>query len=197
MRLRSTVKLLGAIVVACALAACGSKDDSAQQVVQTKKAAKPQVAPVPEDPTASMAHAVVIGKSGASVDLKYDITAKPESGKPIEVEIALIPGVLVDSMTVNVTGTTGVRVSGGDANFGKHAIGEAARHKFSVQVDQPEVVYLTVNATAYTVGISSTRAFAIPLIVSAPAPAAAEAETKSAPPTQQAATAAEQTKPKK
>ena len=181
MKLRLITNVVVTIFAVCSLAACESKKEEKTSAPEPKKTVNPQAsAPAPTDPTASMAHAVVIGKSGAAVDLKYDVLNKPEPGKPVEIEIALIPGVLVDSMSVNVVGQSGVHVSGGDANFGKHAIGEAARHKFTVEVEQPDVVYLTVNATAYTVGISSTRSFAIPLIVASPVPAAVDNKTADA-----------------
>lgn len=157
------------------LAACGSGDKTSAPVTpQQRPVVRPRV-DAPADPTEKMAHAVIIGKSGAAVDLKYDVLAKPVAGKPIELDLALIPGTLLDSMTVSLNVAQGLSVvSTGEASFGKLAIGEVARHVFTLMAEHPGVVYLTVTANTYSVGISSTRAFAIPLIV---ADAAAEAST--------------------
>jgi len=82
----------------------------------------------------------------------------------------------MDSMTVNVVVMPGLTaVSKSEAAFSKLAIGEVAHHKLVVVADRPEVIYLTVTATAYAVGLSSTRSFAIPLIVSDPTPPATTA----------------------
>jgi len=120
-----------------------------------------------------MAHAVVSGKAGASVDLKYDVLNKPEPGKPVEIDLAVIPGAVLDAMTLNVSAMPGLTIaSNAEGSFGKLAIGEVARHKFSVVADRADVIYLTVTATTYAVGVTATRSFVIPLIVAVPVPAA-------------------------
>jgi len=162
--------IIVAIFAVCALAACGSGDKTpvpapAQPVVKEPTA--------PADPTLRMAHAVVSGKAGASVDLKYDVLNKPEPGKPVEIDLAVIPGAVLDAMTLNVSAMPGLTIaSNAEGSFGKLAIGEVARHKFSVVADRADVIYLTVTATTYAVGVTATRSFVIPLIVAVPVPAA-------------------------
>jgi hypothetical protein len=172
--IRSVSVLALLILTAGSIAGCGSDDKAAAPSTPQPKTPVAKVEASPADPTAKMAHAVVVGKSGAAVDLKYDVLNKPEIGKPVEIELALIPGAVLDSMTVSLAATTpGLTViSGGEGSFGKLAIGEVARQKFLVTADKEDVLYLTVTATAYAVGLSSTRSFAIPLIFSAPPPAA-------------------------
>jgi hypothetical protein len=179
MKLRPIASLILSIAIVFSLAACGSGDKTPVPAAPVKEA--PKRAAQPADPTEKMAHAVVAGKSGASVDLKYDVLNKPEPGKAIEIELALIAGAVLDSASLNVSAMPGITiVSNPDASFGKLGVGEIARQKFIVMADQPSVVYLTVTATATSVGINSSRTFAIPLIVATPveAPATPVAENK-------------------
>ncbi len=164
MKIISTAILFLALSI---LAACGSKNETPAPVQTVVR--KPQIAK-PADPTARMAHAVVTAKTGAAVDLKYDVLSKPEAGKPLELDLALVLGTVVDSMTVNVAATPGLEIVGNaTATFDKLKIGEVTHQKVEVRAEHAEVVYLTVTATLFAVGTSSVRAFAIPLIFSEPA----------------------------
>jgi hypothetical protein len=197
MKMYPPARLVLLVIGAGLLAACGSdnKTPAPQPVPAIPKKAQVET---PTDPTEKMAHAVVIGKSGAAVDLKYDILNKPEAGKPIEIDLAVIPGVVLDSLTLSVTTAPGLSVvSNPEASFGKLAIGEAARQKLIVAAERPDVVYMTITATAYAVGVTSTRAFAIPLIVSDPTNTAPEAAKTEAAKTEAVGQAAAAATPKK
>jgi hypothetical protein len=167
MKIQSAVHLSAILAVAAsALTACGSGDAPAPAPQQPAPVAQ---APKPADPTAKMARAVVSGKSGAAVELKYDVLSKPEPGKPIEIDLALISGSVADSLTVNVTAAPGLEVlSNATGNFGTLKFGEVAHHKVTVRADRADVVYLTVTAIVNAVGVNSARTFAIPLIFTEP-----------------------------
>ena len=82
--------LLPALMVAAGLAVAGCGADEA-----APGSAAPAVAPIanaagPVDPVLRMARAVSPGKTGAGVDLRYEILARPAVGTPFEVEIALV-----------------------------------------------------------------------------------------------------------
>jgi hypothetical protein len=162
------------------LSACGSEEPTPTPVPRAP-AAQPQ-ASKPSDPTAKMAHAVTAGKASAPVDLKYDVLAKPEPGKSIEIDLAVIPGVNADSISVAVTATPGLEItSNANATFGAVSSGAAAHHKITARAAKIDVVYVTVTVTMTAVGTTQSRAFAIPLIVGDPAAAAAsvsDAQTK-------------------
>jgi hypothetical protein len=168
------------LILSAALYGCGSDDEAAkatQAVTPVVREAKPV------DPTEKMARAVASGKTGAAVELKYDVLSKPEPGKPIEIDLAFIPSTVADTLVVNVTATPGLEVVANEtANFGLLKIGEVAHHKITVRAERADVVYLTVVVTLNAVGVNSVRTFAIPLIVSDPnapdAPASASVVTQ-------------------
>ncbi len=164
------------VLTTLALSACGSGDRPpvAAPVVQVKREQ------VPDDPTAKMARAVTVGNASVPINLKYEILSKPIVGSPVEIEVALIPTFGADSMTVGFVGSPGLTLSADAAQpIETVKAGQVERVKFTAQAQQESVYYVTVTATLYTAGSSSARNFAIPLIMSFPAPAAAE----TAPPT--------------
>ena len=176
MKIQSTAKLSATLVLAAsALAACGSDEPAIQ--TPEPMVAKPQAKPA--DPTAKMARAVVSGKTTAAVELRYDVAGKPEPGKLIEVDLALIPTAVAESLAVTVTGTPGLEVvSNATATYNSLKIGQVAHQKITIRSQRAEVGYLTVTATVIAVGLTSARTFAIPLIFSDPASAAAAADAR-------------------
>jgi hypothetical protein len=155
--------LVGSLAV-LALSACGSSDE--QQVAAPVKAVKHEQ--TPDDPTAKMARAVPIGGATAPVNIKYEILNKPIVGSPIEIDLAVIPTQVADSMTITYAGSSGLTLSADAAppiNVVK--TGQPERLKISAQAQHETVFYVTVTATVYVAGTSSARVFAIPIIVSA------------------------------
>jgi hypothetical protein len=169
-----------AILVTALASACGSGEEPVTAVPQVKK---PDAAPVPVDPTAKMARAVTVGKSAVPLDLKYEIAAKPIVSQPVEMDLAFVPTRGADSMAMTFAPSPGLTLSADSApNLEVVKAGQAHHVKLTAMADKPEVFYVTVTATLYTAGTSSVRTFAIPLIVSEPAPppteTVAEAEPK-------------------
>jgi hypothetical protein len=155
-----------------ALSACGSKEES--QVAAPIQPVKREQ--TPDDPTAKMARAVPIGGATAPVNIKYEILNKPIVGKPIEIDLAVIPTQGADSMTVTYAGSSGLTLSTDAAPpIDVVKTGQAERLKISAQAQQDTVFYVTVTATVYVAGTSSARVFAIPIIVSAPGATAEQA----------------------
>jgi hypothetical protein len=157
------------VLSAALLAACSSEEPTPTPVPRAPAANVQTQAAKPVDPTAKMARAVTAGKSSAPVELKYDVLVKPQPGEPIEIDLALIPGADVDSLSVAVTATPGLEiVSTPTASFGPLKAGEVANHKITARAAKVDVVYITVTATLTAVGTSQARSFAIPLIVGDP-----------------------------
>lgn len=153
-----------------ALSACGSKSEPGSEAQSADAAApvakaKPAVA-APADPTDKMARAVGNGKPGAAVDIKYDFLARPEAGKPVELEVALIPSAGVDAMDVTFSGMEGVTLAGTlTASFGSVKAGEPYKHTLSLLPDHNGVFYVTVTVNTQISGASLGRTFAIPFVV--------------------------------
>lgn len=172
--------------IACTalLAACGSDPDPAATapVAQTQPAVQAQPAPVPVDPTAKMARAVGSGKPGAAVDIKYEFLARPETGKPVELQVALIPSAGVDSMEATFSGMEGITLAGTlTASFGSVTAGEPYKHTVSVLPNRDGVFYVTATVNTQIGGATLARTFSIPFVVgTAPVQQKAKAPEKDA-----------------
>jgi hypothetical protein len=175
--IRSSGLRTGAIVLLAALVgACGSGGEEAAAPAPAPQVRKPDAAPAPVDPTAKMARAVTIGKSTVPLDLKYEIAAKPIVSQPMEMDLAFVPTRGADSMSMAFAPSTGLTLSADSApTLEAVKAGQAHHVKLTAMADKPDVFYVTVTATLYSAGVSSIRTFAIPLIVSEPAPPAVEA----------------------
>ena len=168
--------VLGVMIVV--LAGCGAdpEPEASPTVMRAAQAAKAAAA----DPVTRMARAVGGGKPGASVDVKYEFLAKPEVGKPVEVDLALIPNAGVSALDISISGMDGVSLTGTlTQSFSDAKAGEPYRHRFSLLPERNGVFYLTVVATTHIGAATMGRTFSIPFVVGAP-PAQEKAE---APPT--------------
>lgn len=163
--------LVSLIAAATLLAACGDPEPATEVKAKVANVAKskkpvPAKASEPADPTAKMARAVGNGKPGAAVDIKYDILSRPEAGKPVEVEVALIPGPGVDGMNVKFDGMDGITLAGTlEASFAEVTAGEPYRHKLSLLAQHDGVFYITVVVDTQMGNSTLGRTFSIPFVV--------------------------------
>jgi hypothetical protein len=156
-----------ALAGALLLSACGSEEAAPPPVVKAP-APKPIVAA--DNPAASMAKAVSTAKSGAAVELRYEIGAKPAVGVPFDVDLALVSGADTETMTVVIAGMPGLTVADEVvAPLTDVVAGQVYPHKFTALVDQPGVYYISVTVTTLSRTITQARTFSIPVLVGDPA----------------------------
>jgi hypothetical protein len=181
-------------IAGVALAACGSDSEPDAAAPAPKPAA--QQAAVPSDPLARMARAVGNGKPGAAADIRYDFSAKPAVGTPIELQIAVIPHAGVDSMEVTVIGMDGVTLSGTlSTTFSEVEPSKPYQHKVSVLPDRAGVFYLSVVVSTQIGNSNLSRTYSIPFSVgNVPAQQKAAPKTDAAGEAVQPAKAQETTK---
>lgn len=149
-----------------AIAGCSSEPEPEAQQAAAPAPAPQSAAHAADDPVAKMAKAVGGGKPGAAVDLRYEMQAKPEVGKPTEVQIALVPNAGVESLTATISGMDGVTVSGDlEVTFSPVEQGKPYTHTFTMLPDRAGVYYLTVSVSSQIGGASMGRTFSIPLVV--------------------------------
>lgn len=179
-------KRLAAIVaLTTMLAACSDESNAPQSVAAPaagKPAAKAEAKPV--DPTANLSRAVLVGKSAAPIELKYDIVSLPLVGQPIEIDMAFVASAPADSVSIAFVGSRGLVLSANSASpIEKLKTGQVEHAKVIAQADKEDVFYVTVTATVYMAGTSEVKTFAIPIIVgTAQAAAAVAAPVAPAPP---------------
>ena len=151
------------------LSACGSDPEppppaspatAPAQAAQTQPTAATQA-----DPTEKMGRAVGSGKPGAAVDIKYEFASRPEPGKPVQLDVALIPSAGVDSMTARFSGMEGITLAGGlTAEYASVQPRQPYKHSVSVLADKAGVFYITVSVDTVIGGATLGRTFAIPFV---------------------------------
>lgn len=155
------------LVVGIGLTACGSDPEPGAQAVTPPAAPKPKPAvAAAADPMAKMARAVGNGKPGSAVDIRFDFKARPEAGKPVEVEVVLIPSAGVDAMEATFGGMDGITLAGTlAASFTEVKPGQPYSHTISVLPSQNGVFYVTVTVNTQIGGATLGRTFSIPFVV--------------------------------
>jgi hypothetical protein len=82
--MKTTTGFLAALAGALLLSGCGTEEATAPPVA---KAPAPKPILDADDPAAKMAKAVSTAKTGAAVELRYEINAKPTVGVPFDVDL--------------------------------------------------------------------------------------------------------------
>ena len=167
--MRRLAKFVLIASIAAATSACDSEPEAGADSQTPATTAQPApVTDAPADPTSKMARAVGDGKPGAAVDIRYDITAKPEAGKPMEVQIAFVPRSGVEALDATISGMDGITVAGNlKPHFDNVQAGNSYQHSFTLLPDRNGVYYVTVAVTTTLSGASIGRTFSIPFVVGA------------------------------
>jgi hypothetical protein len=177
MRLRDhkvSMKLRLILLLAIAGSAACHRDQGASSPTRAAKpkagvhaAAPNQSGPNPQELTAGMVEAVAQGKAPGAVDLKFDLLERPVPGQPLDVAIALLPQTAARSATVAVTGSDGLKVDPGEAQFEFPAV-EAAqvyRHSIKVTPTSEGFYLLTFAVSLQHEQTSDSRVFSVPILV--------------------------------
>lgn len=171
-------RIFSLIAAAALLTACGNSDPAPEATTPAPTAKATEGGPAAaakagaaataaaNNAIAKMARAVGNGKPGAAVEIKYDILARPEVGKTVEVEVALVPGPGVDAMEATFGGMDGITLAGAlSASFPAVKAGEPYKHTLSLLPDRNGVFYITVAVSTQMGGASLGRTFSIPFVV--------------------------------
>jgi hypothetical protein len=167
MRNRSTLSSVAVLLLL--LAACHGDSNKAPDPgssAQSKTAAPVQRGPTPEALTAGMVEAVTVGKSSVPVDVKFDLTARPEVGQKLDIVIALMPKV-AGSAAIQAAGSDGLQLAPGIGKFDLAAVEPTKAYRVTVAATPSAEgvqflgldVFLTHDAT------TEKRSFAVPVIV--------------------------------
>jgi len=168
---RRSVRILAALLTLTALtAACGKSDDSAEKGAATKHTgtAKKHPATEPEvtDPDEGLANAVIVGKTAAPVNLKYDVPKKPEVGQPFEVELTFLTRLPADVLEATITGMPGLTVvNGGAARFEPIEASGRYTTKVLAQANASGLYYIGIVANVQTKVQTESRTFSVPVVV--------------------------------
>lgn len=160
------------VVVACCagVAGCGGKEEA--EPAASKPATPAATDAGPAQPAATgkderrMANAVTTGKAGAALDLQYEIAPKPGAGEPFMIELAFVPRHAADSVEVQVSVTSGLRLTSTETlSFESVQAGERYTAQVMVIGDAPGLYYVGLVARMSTKVQTDARTFSIPVVI--------------------------------
>jgi hypothetical protein len=144
-----------------------------QGVVTHQKPAPPvKKGPTVDEQTAGMVAAASTGKSDVPVGLKFDLAERPTVGRPLAIDIALLPRLAADSGTLQVTESPGMDLATGAVDIPAVQPDEVYRTRLSVTPNREGVLFLALAVTLKHDEISERRDFTLPIIAGAAAGAA-------------------------
>jgi hypothetical protein len=174
MRNRHVVAAAALSLATVLAAGCGgSKEETAAQKTKAAataaaKQATAKAAKIRSDDE-QRANAVSTSKSGAALDLKYDIAVKPEVGTPVDVELTFEPRASADALEVQISPVDGLTLIGdSQMRFDGVQAGEHYTTKVMVQSATPGVYYIGVSAKMITKVLTEVRNFSVPIVVGTP-----------------------------
>ena len=164
-------RLLLAMTALAALAAC-SRDAPDANNGATRKASAAVIAAAAakakaEQHKRELVAGVSSGKPGAPVDLRFELAERPAVGVPLTISIELTPRAAIGRLQATVQGSEGIQLSG-DVELetaDQPTPDVAVVRKFTVTPTREGVFYISVIAYASEAGSSSSRSFAIPIVV--------------------------------
>jgi hypothetical protein len=169
---RGTRTLLAAVLLGC-LAACGSADNaSAPTGSYNAKARRAQqkllAAKAADGGLGDMVAAVSASKAGPKVELKFRVGQRPDVGQPVELDVALFPGLPApDSIAVKFQVPDGLDIAEGAdwPQADKPAEGTPLRHTVKLVPRRDGIYALSAVVSVDYANLVATRTFSIPLIV--------------------------------
>lgn len=157
------------VILLAGAAGCGWRENEpvAAPAPDPAKAAATPAGPKAPSLDKDMVSAVSGAKSSAIVDLKFRLDTRPEPGKPIDIDIAVIPKVAGARIRVLLQNAEGLEIRSGQEMPVSQPLGagESVTHRVTVVPARDGVFAMTAVALVDTDQSSVTRTFAIPVIV--------------------------------
>jgi hypothetical protein len=159
------------LLALAALAGCeGEQSDETSATTSTVKR------PARIDPTADMVTAVSPSKTPGPVQLKFILGDRPQVGRPLEVEFAVLPLKPVDRVAARFSAGAGLELRHGEqmAAIENPEPGAAITHKITIVPQQDGIFFVSATVHADSPTESISRTFSIPIIAGTGAPPPAE-----------------------
>jgi hypothetical protein len=123
--------------------------------------------PTASELTVGMVEAASQGKSQLPVQLKFDLAQRPTLGRPLDVNLAVMPQIDASPADIQVTGGYGLTVDPGANAIDLPAVeaGQVYRQSVKVTPSSDGVLLLSVSVSLKHDEMTESRAFSIPLIV--------------------------------
>lgn len=163
-------------MVAIGLVACSNNSDEAnlaaqQQAVKAKRVAKQAQ---PDDPLARMVKAVTASKGDLPVDVRFELGARPEPGKPVDIKLAFASSADLAALHATIKAANGLQTAPDlQAKFESVKSGEIKDYTFSVTPAATGIYIANLELTVTRDTGDNTYVYVIPVAVPNPAPPAA------------------------
>lgn len=153
---------LVAMLAAAVVGACSRAPDESRPATPAQAPAA-RAAQLPPD----MVSAVSGSKASSAVDLKFLLRSRPEPGRPLDIDLAVIPKDSQANIRLIVQNTDGFEITAGQQVSIPKGVeqGVAVVHRLTVVPARDGVFSLSAVALVDTDKTSVTRTFAIPVIV--------------------------------
>lgn len=158
---------LGAVTL-CLLVGIAACDSAADDSTSSASSGGPKVPK--SDKTAKLAAHMVSAVSAttgsSAVDVKFELTQRPEVGKPVDISLVFIPGTTLDRLYARFTGMDGLEVIKGEETeqFARPAVGAALTHTLTVVPKRNGIFSVQAIVLMDSERESVSRSFAIPFI---------------------------------
>jgi hypothetical protein len=154
------------------LPGCGSKTEApaaSATVFKAHKTAKPKTAAKPgELDVADMVAAVSASKAGPPVEMKFSLSARPEVGQVIDLDVAVIPrgSPVPDSLSVSFQATEGIEIVDGAQleRVEKLADGAPIHHVVKILSKRDGIFAVSALVSVNLPNQDLMRTFSIPVI---------------------------------
>ncbi|HUI58609.1 MAG TPA: hypothetical protein VLX90_00210 [Steroidobacteraceae bacterium] len=162
-----------AAAVAGAIGGCGSSTQGSSPGASSfgfHKAQKPVRASRPGQDLQDMVSAVSTVRNTPAVDLKFSLAQHPDLGQPLELDVAVVPGVPVpENLTVSFQVAEGLDILDGAQSepVDKPVAGVPLRYVVKLLPKRDGIFTVTAAVTEDKASVTSTRLFAIPVIAGA------------------------------
>jgi hypothetical protein len=167
----------GRLLLLCAaslLTACqrdSSQDPAVTPALQPSVPVAAKHGPSPQELTSGMVEAVSSGNAQVPVDVKFDLQQRPTLGQPLEIAIAVIPQIVANQGTVEITASDGLTLPAADGQLEIPSMDamQVYRRTFKVTPTAEGVQLIGVKVQLKHDDVTESRAFSVPIIVVAAA----------------------------
>lgn len=154
--------LLGGAILASACGNDGPSPGEERAAARARKVAPAKAAPVNVD----MVAAPTSARTPGMVSLKFAVSQKPEVGRPVDIELALISNTSIERMLATFQVSEGLELRSGAKTpvFKKPEAGAAISHTVTIVPSRDGIFSISAIVLAESATDSITRTFSIPVI---------------------------------
>ncbi len=176
--MNAMVLLICALTVLTACHGDSGESPATQPAVRAAAPVLSRKGPTPEELTVGMVQAVSQGKSQVPVELKFDLSQRPATGKAVDIDIAVVPQISADQATVQISGSDGLDIApdSRQVDFQSVESAQVYRRKIRVTPAADGIFFLVLTVTLNHDQITESRVFSVPVLVESTQSIAADAK---------------------